>query len=279
MASAEMESACALGTTLGLIAVFTFVVFLVCMVFVRMDRVSVMLDGQELSARQRFVQLVVLSTGHANQMQVACALMDGKETIVQQRSALAAQMECARAVCVCVPMVSVVPLAQLTCAEPMAAMATESALVGDVNATKDSMAETVLWSNALIAKDHIVIALMVLALAKAVGPEKIARLLNATMIALDMVCATMERAFVTQDGLELIVRQRNVPDNPVETLVVEMVVVIRSVSNACAPMAGLRRTAQKNLVQMTARKMACAMTESACAQLDFREQIAQRAPA
>jgi len=66
------------------------------MEFAKADPASVMLDGQELSARQRFALLIVLSTEPASQMPLACVPMVGKAMIALRRSAPAARMEFAR---------------------------------------------------------------------------------------------------------------------------------------------------------------------------------------
>jgi len=279
MVNARMASASVLDTIQGQIAASVSAISLACTEPAMGAHASARPVGQELNVTQRCAPLVARSTEHASLTPAACALMDGREMIAQQRSVPVVLVESARTEYACAPMDLEEPLALSIFVVHMDAMEMESALADVASATRDSMGVTVLWSSALIAKALTVIASMDLAHARVVGLERTAKLLSVTMIALDMVSAMMEHASATLVGLDPIARQRSVRESQAAHPATRTDGATQSVSSACVLMAGLKQIAPRSLARMTVQAMACVMMAFVRALPDFLELIAPRAHA
>jgi len=151
-------------------------------------------------------------------------------------------------------------LAQLVCVGQVSVMVTESVRVVVVFAILDFTAVTVLSWIAIVALERTVNVLTERARVRMGGQAKIAKLRNVRTTARETVFATMEHAFVTLDGLDLIALRRSVQANQIKIRAVDTVFVIASASNAIVILNGQRRIAPAGRAPITAVVTDCVTT-------------------
>jgi hypothetical protein len=222
MVNVVAENAFASVTSLEWTAAFMFAMLSACTALVRTEHANANLVGQELNAKPRFVHLSVLFTECAKTTQRVLVWRDGKDQLAPPRNVLTVLTVFATRVFAFALMDSEDLRAQSGCADLPIVTETVSALLVVAFASLASMDETAHWLNAKSVLEIIVIASMALALVTMVGPARTVKSLSARTIALDTEFVMMALVSVIWDGLDQIVLERSVPDNPIKTLAVVM---------------------------------------------------------